>query len=138
MRTLPKIIAAAALLTAGAITSNAAAQERAQVARVQPAHSRPAPAKPYKVDCSISPDLCMTEPVARGCGEGKHWSAAGSGTAHCVEDDRDCADGKSGKRDEYDSLICADEKEAAEEAARKGNAEGAARAGSQQEEGRKQ
>lgn len=73
-----------------------------------------APAKKYKLDCSISPDLCITEPVALGCGPGRHWSSAGSGLSHCVEDDRDCKNGKPGKRDEFDNLICEDEKEVKE------------------------
>jgi len=139
MQTSLKIVVAAALMAAGACanTSIAAGQARAQSARAQVAPKQAPTAKPYRVDCSISPDLCMTEPVARGCGEGRHWSAAGSGMAHCVEDDRDCANGKAGKRDEYDNLVCADEREAAVEAAMKENAESAARAAGQQEEGRK-
>lgn len=80
--------------------------------------AQPKQATRYQVDCSISPDLCMTDPVARGCGEGRHWSSAGSGFAHCVEDDRNCADGKPGQRDEYDNLVCADEKAAGEGVAR--------------------
>lgn len=47
----------------------------------------------------------MSEPVARGCGAGKHWSSAG-GTSHCVEDDRYCDDGTLAKRDALDNLYC--------------------------------
>lgn len=139
MRTSQKIIAGAALVAAGACANQslAAGQARGQPARTQVPPKQAPAAKPYKVDCSISPDLCMSEPVARGCGDGRHWSAAGSGMAHCVEDDRDCANGKAGKRDEYDNLVCVDEREAADEAARKESVESAARAEGQQEEGRK-
>jgi len=128
MRTSPKFIVAVLL---AALVCPALAAERAGShvpAPVQPKQWQPraAPAKQLlppaaskpQIDCSISPDLCMTDPVARGCGEGRHWSSAGSGFAHCVDDDRVCADGKPGQRDEYDNLICADEKAAAEEAAR--------------------
>lgn len=75
-----------------------------------------AAAQPPQITCAVAPELCMSEPVARGCGDGRHWSAAGSGMAHCVDDDRSCADGKAAKRDEYDNLVCADEKAGSEAA----------------------
>jgi len=132
VKTILKLIVAATLL--GGITCSAAAgKERASPASVQIGRKQAEPVRPYTVDCAISPDQCMSEPVARGCGEGRHWSSAGSGLAHCVEDDRDCANGKAGKRDEYDNLVCADEREAAEEAVRKENVEHATRALSQEE-----
>lgn len=65
--------------------------------------------KPIEVDCGISPDVCLTAPVARGCGPGRHWSGAGSGKAHCVENDRTCENGRKNTRDELDKLVCEDE-----------------------------
>jgi len=119
-----------AIISLAATVTSIAADEpgQPQAAQRKVAPAKVAPTQPYKADCSISPELCMTAPVARGCGKGWHWSSAGSGLAHCVEDDRDCADGKAGKRDEYDNLVCADEKEAAGEAVRKQPADGAFRA----------
>lgn len=134
MQTLLKLLAAATLLS-GIIGHAAAVEEQGAPTRAQVAKKQAEPNGPYKVDCSISPDQCMTEPAARGCGEGRHWSSSGSGLAHCVEDDRDCANGKAGKRDEYDNLVCADEREAAEKAVEKENVERATRALSQEEEG---
>ena len=124
------MILAASVLLVGVTSAGAAAAAPAQPVRK-------AQTQLYKVDCSISPDLCMAEPVARGCGDGRHWSSAGSGLAHCVDDDRDCADGKPGKRDEYDNLVCPDEKGAAEEAAAHEDVESAVRAETQQEKGKK-
>ncbi|MFC5511102.1 hypothetical protein ACFPOU_08175 [Massilia jejuensis] len=116
MRATPKFIAVVLLV---ALVGPAVPVERGgsrPAAQPKPVRPKPAaaPASKYQVDCSISPDLCMTDPVARGCGEGRHWSSAGSGFAHCVEDDRNCADGKPAQRDEYDNLVCADEKAAGE------------------------
>lgn len=85
-----------------------------------------------QITCATSPELCMSDPLARGCGDGRHWSAAGSGMAHCVDDDRNCADGKAAKRDEYDNVVCADEKATGSEAGGQGNEGGAARAATQQ------
>jgi len=109
----------------------------------QPKQAQPKPSLPnaaaapaasrYQVDCSISPELCMTDPVARGCGEGRHWSSAGSGFAHCVEDDRNCADGRPGQRDEYDNLVCADDKAVGEGVAREEGASSTAQPQDQQE-----
>lgn len=93
---------------------------------------RKAAAQQPQITCAVSPELCMSEPLARGCGNGRHWSAAGSGMAHCVDDDRNCADGKAAKRDEYDNLVCADEKAAGSEADGQENQSGAARAVNQQ------
>lgn len=100
----------AMLLAAFASSGAIADPDCSQVGCVQQAPEKATTQQRSAADCSISPDLCMAAPVARGCGEGRHWSAAGSGLAHCVEDDRNCADGKPGKRDEFDNLICADEK----------------------------
>lgn len=88
--------------------------ERSPAAQVQP--REPAQRNKKKIDCSVTPDLCMTEPVALGCGMGRHWSAAGSGLSHCVDDDRDCKDGKPAKRDEFDNLVCSEDKEPEEAA----------------------
>lgn len=131
MRATPKFIVAmllAALLGPAVGVERAASRPPAQPKPAAP----PAPSKP-QIDCSISPELCMTDPVARGCGEGRHWSSAGSGFAHCVEDDRNCADGKPAQRDEYDNLVCADEKAAGEEVAREEGAGTTARPQDQQE-----
>ena len=128
----PKFIVAT-LLAALICSAAAAGRAPAQPKPPQPKSVAPPAASKHQVDCSISPDLCMTEPVARGCGEGRHWSSAGSGLAHCVEDDRNCADGKPAKRDEYDNLVCADEKAASEAVAREEGAGGTARPQDQQE-----
>lgn len=136
MRTIPICIAAVLLV---ALVGPAVGVERAgsrpppQPKPAQPKPAAPPAEKKYQVDCSISPDLCMTDPVARGCGEGRHWSSAGSGFAHCVEDDRNCANGKPAQRDEYDNLVCADERAAGEAVAREEGAGSTARPQDQQE-----
>lgn len=97
------------LLGAFASSCIAAANDGAGASRTQQGKRRAA-AQPPQITCAMSPELCMSEPLARGCGDGRHWSAAGSGMAHCVDDNRNCADGKAAKRDEYDNLVCAEEK----------------------------
>lgn len=103
-----------AMVLALGLARQVEARDQVASGRAQPNQKR-APAQQNKISCETSPDLCMTAPVARGCGDGRHWSAAGSNLAHCVEDDRDCKDGSPGKRDEYDNLVCPDEKAAAEQ-----------------------
>ncbi len=109
-------ISARALALVALVLCSAPAQAQVILERA-PAVKDPSrqPAK-RKIDCSVTPDLCMTEPVALGCGTARHWSAAGSGLSHCVDDDRDCKDGKPGKRDEFDNLVCGKEKEPEESA----------------------
>lgn len=119
------------LLAAVASSCIGAANDGQGAGRSQPG-KRKAPTAQPQITCAISPELCMSDPVARGCGDGRHWSAAGSGMAHCVEDDRNCADGKAAKRDEYDNLVCADEKAAGGDGAGQENQGGAARAADQQ------
>lgn len=118
------------LIAALASSCIAAANDGPGVGRAQQGKRKDAVQQP-QITCAVSPELCMSEPVARGCGDGRHWSAAGSGMAHCVDDDRSCADGKAAKRDEYDNLVCADEK-AGGEAAEQESQGGAARAANQQ------
>jgi len=112
MQTSPKHLAAA-LLAVAAGACAAASGEGPGENRAPSQKKRPE--QQPQITCAISPELCMSDPIARGCGDGRHWSAAGSGTAHCVDDDRNCADGKAAKRDEYDNLVCADEKAAGTE-----------------------
>lgn len=112
-----------AIVMALGVAETVAAGEPTGASRTVPVRKK-APAQQYKISCETSPELCMTEPVARGCGDGRHWSAAGSNLAHCVEDDRDCKDGTPGKRDEYDNLVCADEKAAVAQAAAQERIEG--------------
>lgn len=52
-------------------------------------------------NCTVSPESCMTAPIAKACPAGKKWSTAGSGIAHCVSADPACA---SGEKVAYDTL----------------------------------
>jgi hypothetical protein len=52
-------------------------------------------------NCAVSPDSCMTAPIAKACPTGKRWTTAGSGIAHCVNVDPVCA---SSEKVAYDSL----------------------------------
>lgn len=115
------------LFAAFAVSGAAASNSSQDASRLQPKKSRAAAQKP-QITCAVSPELCMSEPVARGCGDGRHWSSAGSGMAHCVDDDRTCADGKAGKRDEYDNLVCADENASSRQAVEQEKKDGPARA----------
>lgn len=52
-------------------------------------------------NCTVSPESCMTAPIAKACPVGKRWTTAGSGIAHCVNVDPVCA---SSEKIAYDSL----------------------------------
>lgn len=119
------------LLAAFATSCIAAANDGSGSGRSQP-RKKAASAQQPQITCAISPELCMSEPIARGCGDGRHWSSAGSGLAHCVEDERNCANGKAAKRDEYDNLVCPDEKAANGEGVGQGKQGGATRVEDQQ------
>lgn len=51
--------------------------------------------------CSVSPESCMTAPIAQACPSGKKWSTTGSGVAHCVAVDPVCA---SSDKVAYDNM----------------------------------
>lgn len=52
-------------------------------------------------NCTVSPESCMTAPIAKSCPAGKRWTTAGSGVAHCVDVDPVCA---SSEKVAYDSM----------------------------------
>lgn len=96
------------VLAGGGLVATAAGAQAIPNSKVVPV--RTGPAKVTKKDCLIQPDLCLPPPTAIGCGAGKHWSSAGSGLSHCVEDDRLCKNGEPATRDEFDNLVCRDDK----------------------------
>lgn len=51
--------------------------------------------------CTVSPDSCMTAPIAKACPTGKRWTTAGSGIAHCVNVDPVCP---SSEKVAYDNM----------------------------------
>lgn len=71
---------------------------------------RPVPPAPLAVNtvskCVVTPDACAALPSAMACPPGTHWTLAGSGVAHCVQDDPVCPWGTSLTHDTLGNPSC--------------------------------
>lgn len=71
---------------------------------------RSIPAAPNAVNtvskCVVTPDACAALPNVMACPTGMHWTLAGSGVAHCVQDDPTCPWGTSLTHDVLGNPSC--------------------------------